>query len=70
MPFADGFEPEDHGPANAHEAARLLTQATFGPTLGEIARLQQIGSVVWLEQQFAQLNREGLHARGDACAVH
>ena len=53
MPFADGFEPEDHGPANAHEAARLLTQATFGPTLGEIARLQQIGSVVWLEQQFA-----------------
>lgn len=34
------------------EAARLLTQATFGPTRGDIDQVQTIGMENWLEQQF------------------
>jgi uncharacterized protein (DUF1800 family) len=46
--FSDGFEPLPPG-----EAARFLTQATFGPTLGEITRVQDIGPATWLNEQFA-----------------
>lgn len=42
-------------PANpqmaAGEAARFLTQATFGPKLSEIRRLQEIGYAAWIDQQ-------------------
>lgn len=34
-------------------AARLLEQATFGPTSAEIASLRRIGTTAWLQQQFA-----------------
>ena len=35
------------------DAARFLTQATFGPTLSEIAYLRQVGYAAWLGEQFA-----------------
>ncbi len=39
------------GPRN--EAARLLQQATWGATLGEITRVAAIGPAAWLDEQFA-----------------
>jgi uncharacterized protein (DUF1800 family) len=50
--FSSGFEPPFNLPANAAEAARFLTQASFGPTPQDIARVQAIGYVGWLHQQF------------------
>ncbi|MFT3755843.1 MAG: DUF1800 domain-containing protein [Pseudoxanthomonas sp.] len=38
-------------PATDAEAARFLTQATFGPTKAEIARLRQIGYSAWIDEQ-------------------
>lgn len=39
---------------SARDAARFLTQATFGPTAGEIAALQQSGSPGrWIDEQMA-----------------
>ena len=38
-------------PASDADAARFLTQATFGPTRAEIARLRQIGYRRWLDEQ-------------------
>ena len=44
-------------PANpqmaAGDAARFLTQATFGPKLSEIRRVQEIGYNAWIDQQLA-----------------
>ena len=51
--LSDGFEPPFSAPPTAAEAARFLTQASFGPTLGEIARVQQVGYSSWLNEQFA-----------------
>jgi len=39
-------------PANEQEAARFLTQATFGPTRAEAARLQGMSYQQWLNEQF------------------
>ena len=44
--------PPSAGPS-ADEAARFLTQATFGPTDSDIARVQAIGYSAWLDEQFA-----------------
>ncbi len=41
-------------PATAREASRFLTQATFGPTDVDIARVSQIGYRAWIEEQFAK----------------
>ncbi len=35
------------------EAARFLAQATFGPTLEDIAHLKAIGYTAWINEQFA-----------------
>ncbi|WP_224242351.1 DUF1800 domain-containing protein [Hyalangium gracile] len=40
-------------PATRAEAARFLTQATFGPTDAEVDRLMAIGYRAWLDEQFA-----------------
>lgn len=40
-------------PATRQEAARFLTQATFGPTEESINRLMSIGYSAWLQEQFA-----------------
>ena len=37
----------------SNEAARFLTQATFGPTDTDIARVQAIGYGAWIDEQFA-----------------
>ncbi len=51
--FDSGFNEMPEGPRSDAEAARFLTQATFGPTLAEIRRLRAIGYNAWLDQQFA-----------------
>ncbi|MET0290335.1 MAG: DUF1800 family protein [Pseudoxanthomonas sp.] len=38
-------------PQSDAEAARFLTQATFGPTRAEIARVRQIGYSKWIDEQ-------------------
>ena len=44
--------PPPAGPT-ADEAARFLTQATFGPTDTDIARVQSIGYSAWIDEQVA-----------------
>lgn len=41
-------------PPSRDEAARFLTQATFGPTEAEVDRLMAIGYRAWIEDQFAR----------------
>ena len=48
-----GHLPPQRVRPNAKEAARFLAQATFGPTLDDIAHLQQVGYRGWLDEQFA-----------------
>lgn len=45
------FENFSDGPRTDSEAARFLTQATFGPTRAEIARLRQMGYRAWINEQ-------------------
>jgi uncharacterized protein (DUF1800 family) len=52
--FESGFDHAPEGPYSRGEAARFLTQASFGPTLAEIDRLARIGYHAWLAEQFAQ----------------
>ena len=40
-------------PTNRQEAARFLTQATFGPTEADIARVTAVGYAAWIDEQFA-----------------
>ena len=49
--FSNSFDIPADLPANDGEAARFLTQATFGPTPAEIARLRQIGYSQWIREQ-------------------
>jgi uncharacterized protein (DUF1800 family) len=54
--FHDGYNGLNApGSANisAAEAARFLTQATFGPTDADIAHLRSVGYTAWLNEQFA-----------------
>ncbi|MES1163316.1 MAG: DUF1800 family protein, partial [Rhizobacter sp.] len=47
--------PAAAGPTNAPaEASRFLTQATYGPTSAEIARLQTMTYAAWIDEQFAK----------------
>lgn len=41
-------------PATDADAARFLTQATFGPTDAEIANLRKIGYRAWLDEQLSE----------------
>ena len=50
--YAGGFEPADF-PATDAEAARFLTQTSFGPTKGEIARVRSMGYSAWIDEQLA-----------------
>jgi len=49
--FHDGFERD--ADAARIDAARLLTQASFGPTLPEIERVSLLGADGWLDEQLA-----------------
>lgn len=51
--FETGFDEQPEGPHSRAEAARFLTQASFGPTEAEIERLLRIGYDAWLDEQFA-----------------
>jgi uncharacterized protein (DUF1800 family) len=51
--FAGGFSNPADGPYNDAEAARFLTQATFGPTKAEVARLRGMGYKAWINEQLA-----------------
>lgn len=51
--YRGSFENVTDAPASDAEAARFLTQATFGPTRAEIARLRAIGYGQWLDQQLS-----------------
>ncbi len=50
--FRASFEESAPGdlPASDAEAARFLTQATFGPTTQAIADLRRVGFDLWIEQ--------------------
>ncbi len=41
-------------PASRSEAARFLTQASFGPTSAEIDRVMALGYRAWIDDQFAR----------------
>lgn len=41
-------------PASRAEAARFLTQATFGPTDAEVDHVMSIGYSAWIDEQFAK----------------
>lgn len=51
--FSAGFDEPPEGPYSAAEAARFLTQATFGPTFEDIEHLRQIGYNAWFAEQLA-----------------
>ncbi|MBX3725246.1 MAG: DUF1800 family protein [Xanthomonadales bacterium] len=51
--FDANFSERPEGPHSDAQAARFLTQATFGPTLAEIARLRGLGYHGWLAEQRA-----------------
>jgi uncharacterized protein (DUF1800 family) len=42
------------GPPSAADAARFLLQASFGPTLADITRVQQLGYDGWITEQLVQ----------------
>jgi uncharacterized protein (DUF1800 family) len=52
--FDATFSERAEGPHSDAQAARFLTQASFGPTPAEIARLRAIGYHAWLDEQFAR----------------
>ncbi len=49
--FGNHFDTITDLPANTNEAARFLTQATFGPVTADINRLMQIGYGEWIDEQ-------------------
>lgn len=53
--FKAGFEAPTDVPATDAEAARFLTQATFGPNAADIARVRAIGYSAWIHQQMNQV---------------
>jgi uncharacterized protein (DUF1800 family) len=51
--YRSGFDAVADAPATDAAAARFLTQATFGPTKADIARVRQIGISQWIDQQLS-----------------
>ncbi len=49
--FANSFDIPADAPASANDAARFLTQATFGPTPAGVARLLSVGYGEWIDEQ-------------------
>ena len=49
--FGNKFDTITDLPANANEAARFLTQATFGPTSADIAKVMHLGYSEWIDEQ-------------------
>jgi uncharacterized protein (DUF1800 family) len=53
LAVAAGMAPSASWSITEAEAARFLTQATFGPTPSEVKHLQAIGYEAWIDEQFA-----------------
>lgn len=53
-------------PQTRQEAARFLTQATFGPTQPEIDRLMEIGYQAWFQEQLSAPTSTGYRQYWDA----
>jgi uncharacterized protein (DUF1800 family) len=51
--LAGDFENHSEGPNSDAEAARFLTQATFGPTQTELGELKSIGYAAWVDRQLS-----------------
>ena len=51
--FANEFDIIADLPANTNEAARFLTQATFGPTSADIANVMRLGYSEWIDEQLS-----------------
>jgi hypothetical protein len=49
-----GDPPVAFAPTSDSEAARFLAQATFGPSISEIARLRSIGYSAWIDAELAK----------------
>jgi uncharacterized protein (DUF1800 family) len=49
--FGNHFDPIADLPANSNEAARFLTQATFGPTSADISKVMHLGYSEWIDEQ-------------------
>jgi hypothetical protein len=47
-------QPVVEKPASRAEAARFLTQATFGPTDAEVDHPMSVGYSAWIDEQFAK----------------
>jgi uncharacterized protein (DUF1800 family) len=54
QPVVGGTNPNAEKPVNRAAAARFLTQATFGPTEGEIDTLMGQGYGAWIDAQLAK----------------
>ena len=52
--FAGRFDTPADAPATANDAARFLTQSTFGPTQGDIAYVMAQGVSEWLDEQLSK----------------
>ncbi len=52
--FKGRFEAPPDAPASANEAARFLTQATFGPTQADIDYLMAQGYGEWIDEQLGK----------------
>jgi uncharacterized protein (DUF1800 family) len=52
--LAGNFESNANAPANDAEAARFLTQATFGPTVADIALVKSLGYPAWIDDQLTR----------------
>ena len=49
-----GTQPVTEMPASRAQAARFLTQASFGPTDADIERVMAIGYGAWIDEQLAK----------------
>lgn len=52
--FANSFDIPADAPASTNDAARFLTQATFGPTPADIAHLMAVGYGEWIDEQLGK----------------
>src|SRR5262249_44281379 len=52
--FKGRFDVPADAPANANDAARFLTQATFGPTPADVGYLMAQGYSEWIDEQLAK----------------
>lgn len=53
--FANSFDIPSDAPASSNDAARFLTQATFGPTAADITHLLAVGYGEWIEEQLGRM---------------